>query len=136
MKPIPENILKRMAKEDRRRMGKAGRTWEEIQYADAVNSERTLQKQVAALLTQRDIFYVQSRMDKRTTVGRGCPDFLFVNPDNQRAYGFECKMRKAEPTPAQLDCHCQMRRNGWLVFVVRTVEEARDFLDGKAQVLK
>ena len=133
MNPIPPNLLKCMPKDERKKLGKVGRTWDEIQYQSNARGERLLQKQVAALLTQRDIWHSRSRMDKRTTNQRGTPDFLFVW--NGRPYAFECKIGKAEPTEAQINCHCQMRRNGWLVFVVRSLKEAKEFLDGKPQVL-
>jgi hypothetical protein len=116
---------------DRKPMGKAGRTWDEIQKSSVAKDERTLQKQIAALLTQRDIWFNRSRMDKRTTNTRFAPDFLFFW--NGRGFAFEAKIGKSEPTEGQLDCHCQMRRNGWLVFVVRSVQEAREFLDGRPQ---
>lgn len=133
MKPIPENILRAMPKEDRQRMGKDWRTWNEIQSDNMARDERTLQKQIAALLSLSDVWYSRSRMDKRTTNKRGTPDFLFVW--NGRPYAFEAKIGKAEPTNEQLDCHSQMRRNGWLVFVVRSIEDVRAFLDGKPHKL-
>jgi len=122
-----------MSPVDRKPLGKAGRTWDEIQHSNVVKDERTLQKQIAAFLTLRDVWFYQSRMDRPHTCRIGTPDFLFMW--NGRAYAFEAKIGKAEPTEAQINCHCQMRRNGWLVFVVRSVEEAKELLDGKAQKL-
>ena len=123
-----------MTKEQRAPFGKAGRTNEEIELRNELELERDLQKDVHNLLRQRDILVITNRFGKRSTATKGVPDFNFLW--NCRGYAFECKVGNRQPSQKQLETHMHMRRNGWLVFVVRTLNEARDFLDGKLQVLK
>jgi hypothetical protein len=133
MKPIPNNLLKCMDKRDRYRLGKIGRTNEEIEIMVEAKTERYLQEQIANLLRQRGIWFGRAKLNKRSTYTPGAPDFLFMW--NGRAYAFECKIAKGKLEEHQLICHEHMRRNGWLVFVVRSLKEAQEFLDGKLQVL-
>jgi hypothetical protein len=133
MTVVPHNLLRCMPKEDRLRLGKAGLTNQEIDEQVQAKTERYLQQQIANLLRQRDIWFGRAKINKRSTYTPGSPDFLFMW--NGRAYAFECKMAKGKVEENQLICHEHMRRNGWLVFVVRSLTEAREFLDGKPQVL-
>jgi len=138
MKPIPNNILKRMDKTERKKLGKLGLTNEEIQTRNEFELEKDLQRDVINLLHQRDIWVQSSRFGKRSTATKGAPDFLFVWTLNgiPRPMAFEVKVGNGKPTKWQLETHMHMRRNGWLVFVVRSLNEAREFLDGKLQVLE
>lgn len=134
MKPIPENLLRHIDPKDRQRMGKTGRTYAEVIQDSNKKMEKELQRDITNLLKLRDIWIGKSKFGVRTTFTAYAPDFLFVWEG--RPYGFEVKVGKEEPSMEQINCHCQMRRNGWLVFVIRSVEQAVEFLDGKPQVLK
>jgi len=134
MKVLPQNVLRYMPKEDRKKLGKLGLTNEEIQTRNEFELEKDLQRDVINLLHQRDIWVQSSRFGKRSTATKGAPDFLFVW--NNRPYAFEVKVGNGKPTKWQLETHMHMRRNGWLVFVVRSLNEAREFLNGKLQVLE
>jgi hypothetical protein len=122
-----------MDETERKLMGKAGLTTEEIQLKNDLELEGELQKDLRSLLAQRDVWVMTNRFGKRSTATKGAPDFLFMW--NGRAYGFECKVGNRETTKKQLETHMHMRRNGWLVFVVRSLKEAQEFLDGKPQTL-
>ena len=122
-----------MSKKDRAPLGKAGLTTEEIQLKNDLELERDLQKDVHNLLRQRDVLVITNRFGKRSTATKGVPDFNFSW--NCRPYAFECKVGNRKPSQRQLETHMHMRRNGWLVFVVRSLKEAQEFLDGKLQVL-
>lgn len=131
MKPIPNNILRAIDPAERRRMGKGARTWDEVETAREAKSEKELQSQIANLLNQRDIWFSRSRMDRRATVTKGQPDFLFALITRWGLpipMAFEVKIGKAEPTAEQIECHAHMRRNGWRVYVVRSLEQARELL--------
>lgn len=123
---LPDSFLRRMDNSERDRLGRAGRTWDEAEAARIKISERELQKQIVNLLNQRDIWHNRSRMDKRATNRRGTPDFLFFHKG--RAQAWEVKIGKAELSLEQIDCHLQMRRNGWHVFVVRSLTQAQELL--------
>src|SRR5712675_1268540 len=58
-------------------------------------SERQLQEDMANLLNQRSIFYLRSRMDKKTTLPVGMPDF-FIFPSNGRYLAVEAKVQGGE----------------------------------------
>lgn len=131
MKPIPNNILKCMSKADRKPLGKAGRTNAEIEADIEYLLEKDLQKGICNLLRQRGIWFGRSKMNKRSRYTKSAPDFLICW--NGKAVGIEAKIGNKEPSEDQLKCHEHMRRDGWLVFVVRTIQEVKDILDGKAQ---
>jgi len=126
MNVLPDNILKHMATEDRRQLGKPGRTWDEAETAREDKLEAELQKQVANLLRQRDIWFGRSKMNKRSRYTKGAPDFIFAW--RNLPFAFECKVNKREPSTDQIDCHAHMRRNGWMVFVVRSLTQAQELL--------
>jgi len=116
---------------ERQRLGKLFRLPKEMEVDREIQSEKELQKDVANLLRQRNIWFGASHMDKRSRFTMGAPDFLFVYLS--RPFAFECKVGNNKPTEEQYRTHVQMRENGWLVFVVRSLEEAKMFLDGRPQ---
>ena len=79
-KNLPQSFLRRMEKSERKPLGKAGILNEEAQALADRRSERQLQEQVAALCRQRNLFFIQSRMDKATTVKKGLFDFTIFYP--------------------------------------------------------
>lgn len=122
----PENILKAMDKKDRKALGKAGRTKEEvIQFVEAKN-ERELQSQIAAMLRLHDIAFCQPRTDKRSTMTVGWPDFTLAI--NGIPIALECKSDVGKVSPEQQKCHDNMRRNGWNVFIIRHLSEVVSIL--------
>lgn len=125
--PIPPNILKCMPPEDRKPLGKAGKTNDEIAVEQAVKSERQLQDNISRLLRIRGIAFFRQRMDRRTTGTVGQPDFLFAI--NGHACAFEAKMPDNHPTKEQLDVHRAMRANGWSVWLIYSEREAVDVLN-------
>ncbi len=128
---LPDNILNRMRTEDRKKLGV--QTGEEAMAKFVAKSERELQDKIAALLDIRGIAFMRQRMDKRTTGTLGWPDFTFhVWHHNERikqAIAFEAKHESAGLDPDQKKCIKKMLANGWAVYLVRSVQEAKEFLD-------
>ena len=124
--PLPEKLLRLMKPEDRKPMGKAGRTFDDVAAADAVKFEKELQKQIAAVLRLRDIEANVSRMDRRTTQVVGWPDFTFA----YRGYpvAWEVKIPTGRFSKEQRELLPKLAANGWIVSRITSVRCALDFL--------
>lgn len=142
MKPLPDNILRRMSKEDRNPMGKAGVTMAEGDAKQTLKSEKELQQQCVAILRQRGIICNVSRMDRKKSDMVGWPDLTFslkrtVGIPGHTVYplhkvplpcAFECKINKEQPTEEQAKVMAQLMENGWEVRVVRSLQEFIDII--------
>lgn len=128
---LPPNILKCMSAKDRQPLGRAGATQPEIDEKQRVKSERDLQKLVANYLRQKDIWFCQSRMDRKTTTGSGCPDFIMCihkySPSSDfpqpNPIALECKHGSGKLSEAQQRVRESMTRNGWSYHVIRSLPE-------------
>lgn len=85
--------------------------------------ERQLQDLIADYLRLRGICFYRARMDKPTTGRVGWPDFTFAL--NGQAWALEVKVGDAKPTEAQQATMMAMQTDGWMVRVVRSVDEVR-----------
>lgn len=129
MKVVPENILRRMDPADRAPMGKAGRTAQEAAAKCEQRSERKLQQEMEWLLNLREIYYQRSRMDKKTTVRKGTPDFLIILPGG-RAVAVEAKTCTGTLTDDQYRVFQKYEdQTGQRVHIVRSLEQFRTLLD-------
>lgn len=132
MKPLPENFLNKMSPADRRPMGKAGVTNAEALAKFEAKNERELQKQIAAYLRRHNIWFAQSRTDKRTTNGLGQPDFLLSTyPDGSsfpQPYALEVKFRNGKLSDEQEEVRQKMIRCGWHYQIVRSLKEVIELL--------
>lgn len=93
---IPDAVYRLMAPEDRAQVGRPSCATVAIAEPEAVSGkttsrEKELQEQLANLLNQRNIFYVRSRMDKKTSLPCGMPDFFIFLP-NGRFLAVEAKV--------------------------------------------
>lgn len=88
---LPESYLKCMSEEDRKKLGKGGRTWEESLARGEARSEKELQDWIGNLLRLKGIEAIRSRMDRKTSNNVGCPDFLFCirSAEPEKLAGFE-----------------------------------------------
>ena len=118
---LPERILRLMPKVERARLGKAGRTTEEIAAAVLHRQECDLQAQIAGWLRTRDIEYIKPDMRKRSPLPPGWPDFTFAHCG--RAIGVECKVRGEALEPDQVAQHARMAVNGWRIITARTLRD-------------
>lgn len=124
---LPDNILKCMSKDDRRPMGKAGLTNNEIQRSNHSKLEKEIQSEIASLLRRNEIWFSSSRMDRKTTNTRGTPDFLFSI--NGHAIALEVKAKSGVISEEQCKTRTQMIANGWSHFIVRSYEEALEVIN-------
>jgi hypothetical protein len=99
----------------------------EVAAANQVKEEATLHAQIQSLLSRRDIPYIHASMCKRSTLRVGWPDMSFGWRGH--AFAWELKVGKAEPRPEQLTMMAKLEACGWLVSVVRSLEQAQRILD-------
>ena len=134
---LPDNILKRMSPTDRKRLGKSGRTSEDCKRDQERVSEREIHRQIEQWLNSKGIVYRHDRMDRKTTGTVGWPDFTFAWEMYRHhgikyagGVGVEVKVAGGKCSQEQLDCHARMECNGWLVFVVNSLQEMIEALKG------
>ena len=134
---LPISFLRRMEKSERKPLGKAGILNQEAQALADRRSERQLQEQVAALCRQRNLFFIQSRMDKATTVRKGLFDFTIFIPSRilhgtlpPFALAVECKVKGGKISEDQQyvfsDFHTQ---TGYPVHIIRSLAQFKELLD-------
>jgi len=111
-----------MTPEDRAAIGQctAAETVEQWE----IRNERDLHKAIRSLLSLRDIEFIESRMDKRTTTHKGVPDFIFAV--NGQAIAWECKSPTGKLSDVQERMleRLMMPPNQWHVSVIRSAGEA------------
>jgi len=128
---LPENILRRMDTTQRKSLGKSGRTSEEIDAKKGLELEKEIHRQIDQWLRSKDIIFQHERMDGKTRGTVGWPDFTFcwIRPGNWESFekvfaiGCEVKRPGCSPTREQVEIHERMRRNGWTVLVVHSLQE-------------
>lgn len=89
--------------------------------------EKELQENIAALLRQRNIWFVRQRMDRKTTGVVGQPDFLFAIKG--RAIAWEVKLLGKYLTKEQDMCLQAMEANGWRCHIIRSEQQAVEALN-------
>lgn len=92
---LPENILSRMAPEDRAALGERGRTNNDRREQAIAKDEREIQKQIAGYLRLLNLWHVQSRMDRRTSNTVGAPDFILVRKGKPVFWEVKCPWSRA-----------------------------------------
>ena len=124
--PIPDRILRLMAKKDR---PPGQLTWEEAQAKATVKAERDLQRQIAQYLRLQTLPFYCARMDKRTTNRIGQPDFLICL--DGRFVAWVVKVGRNQPSGEQEGELALIRQNGGLAYVVRSFEQARALIQNR-----
>jgi hypothetical protein len=127
MNALPENILRCMSPKDRAPLGKAGVTSAEAQAKFEAKSERQLHKDIIGLMNNRGIYFVHSRMDKRTTNAVGTLDFYLCVKG--RFIALECKTMNGKLSPEQEKVIDHLIRNGATVVIVRDLGQVKAVLD-------
>ena len=79
MKVVPDHILKLMSPEDRAPMGKLGYTAEETLALYNHKHEKQMHEDFIQWLNLNEIYYIHSRMDKKSTIAKGAPDFTIIH---------------------------------------------------------
>lgn len=126
---LPENILRRMPKSDRAPLGKAGRTSAEANAVADKRAERQLQKDIANLLNQRNLFFDCLRMDKRTRSATGRPDFYIFLPGG-KYLAVEVKVHGGKLTTEQYDfIQLFWDKTQQVVHIIFNLQQFRELLD-------
>lgn len=142
MKPLPDNILKRLSAADRKSLGRAGMTQEEALAKMEIKKEGQLQNQIVALLRLRGIEPIYQQFGKKTRTKAGTPDILFAVEDpnvggDAIAFAWELKMeRTGIESKEQIAMRKKLstRPNCWRCFVITSLDQAREILTTQAHV--
>lgn len=126
---LPDSILRRMSKEDRKALGRGGMTVDEAFAKADVKKEAELQNMLVSLLTRNGIICNRSRMDKRKTDMVGFPDIVFAI--RGQACAWEVKMPGKKLEPEQVTCINAMRQNGWDVVTIFSYSDGLKYLQNK-----
>ena len=122
MNILPENILRRMSAKDRAEYAEsvgpaAAMTAAEATAAAQAGEERQLQEQIAQWLNLKDVAFINPRMDKRSPLPGGWPDFTLAYQGIPIA--IECKTVAGALRPEQQQCLAKMEQNGWTILIAR-----------------
>lgn len=129
---LPPHVLKCIAPEDRKALGKAGLTPEEVLAKAQLRNERDLQRTIVSLLRLKGIEPLWHRTDKRSHATIGWPDITFSTVhrvdgwDDFCPQAWEVKFEDGELSveQQQMMIRLQSPPNGWRVRVIRSVNEA------------
>lgn len=86
-----------------------------------VAAESALHDEIIAYCKVRLWPYVHSRMDKKSTTGKGTPDFVIIT--NRNTVWVECKGPNTKISPEQRIFIAMAKKLGTTVHVVRSVSE-------------
>lgn len=119
---LPDKFLDKIADpaERKRLTGSPLTSPERIAKEDA-KLERELHKLISQELNRRQIPFIHSRTDKKTTQQKGIPDFVFVI--NGQPFAVECKTAVGALTKEQESILTDMKKSGWTVSVCRSFVE-------------
>ncbi len=124
--------------------GVAGMLPEQIESKADAKSEKILQEQVANWLRQRNVWFCRSRMDRKTSNGKGTPDFLTTWTISRKfsiglnewwtenlrlPVAIECKSGRNGLTAEQIQVRAEMEFNGWKYLLCRSLPELICFLN-------
>lgn len=98
--------------------------------SDGVSEEDKLHDEIIKLCQERRWAYIHPRMDKKSTIGRGCPDFV-IFPPSPYVIVMECKSKTGKQTPEQLAWQCQIENCGHVYHLVRSMDEFMSILRDK-----
>jgi hypothetical protein len=94
--------------------------------------ESDLHDKVVDYCRAKGWFVVHSRMDRRSTIGVGTPDFA-IAAHGGRMLWLELKRKGGKPTIAQQAAIAQLTKLGHLAFVVDNWSDALRLLEGLGQ---
>lgn len=123
---IPEKMLKLMRPDDRKPLGKAGRTMPEIVAENDAKAEKAIQGHIANYLNLHTIEFIRPPMNKKSILPKGWPDFTLAYKGTP--VGLEVKTPIGKLSSDQVERHAAMRKNGWRVEIVRGVPEVQALL--------
>jgi hypothetical protein len=126
---LPNSFLDKIADPaERKRLIGSPLLSAERHAAEDAKVERELHKLIINELLRRGIFFIHSRMDRKSTQALGTPDFAFVIGGLPVAV--ECKTATGSLTQEQRAVSILMQHNGWAYHIVRSFDEFRAVLLG------
>lgn len=123
---IPNHILKLMPKEDRKPLGKAGFTTEEVTEIYCAKREKEMHNIFEDWLRLNQIPFIHARMDKKSTINNGAPDFTVMW--NNRVVCIEFKMNGGKLSSDQQDFISLLGKSETDVFVCHMAAEAIEII--------
>lgn len=117
---LPDAIVRAMSKPDRKALGL--RTSEEALCAQQIHQERELHNLFANWLRLNGVPFIHARMDKKSTIRKGWPDFTLLWQG--RAVCFEFKLPGQPLDADQIEVRRELTLNGTPVQTVHSVAEA------------
>ena len=94
----------------------------EAQAKYAAGIERQDQKIFSAWLSQRGLYFIQARADRKSTIRIGHPDFSIFR--DGRTLFLEMKCPHAQPSREQIQCLNALRSAGFEAEIVRSAASA------------
>jgi hypothetical protein len=94
---------------------------------DSVEEEADLHAQIIDYCRSKGWGYIHGRMDRRSTVTEGSPDFV-ICADSGRVFFVEAKSKDGKVSVKQQAWIAQAKRNGHTVHVLRSVQELNDII--------
>ena len=134
-KLIPDHVKRMIAHSERVKLGI--KTNEEQQERVDDYNERKLHGEICQLLNLKGIAYCHARMDKKSRMTKGWPDFTFAVGLSSDGVGistvpcaWECKVGKGQLSLEQEEMRIRMISppNAWRCRVIHSLKEAADEL--------
>ncbi len=123
---LPQKFIDLMSPADRARLGKAGRTSVEIYRQIEEQSEKDLHKDIVRYLNVLGVPFAHARMDKKSSIAVGYPDFSF--PYRGRFVAWEAKVRGRPLDADQQRTREHIEKHGGMYAVIRQLEDAKNHL--------
>jgi hypothetical protein len=120
---LPEHVLNKMSKADRKRLGKAGLTATEIHSKQDYRAEIEIHNQIKAYLSRNNIRYLYASPNKRSTLPVGFPDITILLIGGRMLF-LEVKTANGKLSPEQIDWQTYLTSIDHLHYVVRSYDEA------------
>ena len=120
-KSLPENLRRCIPKEERQK-DMALQTSEEIADKQAMENEREMHETFANWCRVNNLLFIHSRMDRKSTIREGWPDFTVIRAG--RCVCIEFKHGASKPSDVQLDCIAELIDSNTPVLAVDSVIEA------------
>lgn len=123
---VPENILRCMSAEDRRRYAKGQFTAMEVYERVAAKDEKKEHNRFISWLRRHDLDYTHSRTDKRSTIQKGVADFHIWKGERHCFVEFKSEFGKL--SQEQKDFLARQCERGTPVLVSQSYIEASHFV--------
>lgn len=127
---LPQKFLKAMRPEDRNPMGKAGVTTPEAKAKFDARTEKEVHKQICQWLDLHEIYYVHHRMDRKSGIASGAPDFHLQRANLVRPFcvGIEVKVNGNTLSEEQERVRQKMMDSDWEYYIVSSLQEVIELM--------